>query len=310
MVITANNGVFEQYDKAMPKSYWMRNKKQSVNLLYDPPFALERQLEDQRLSTERNRNPQFYNPTKVDRVRSEKIIAKTGASRAVAVKANVLNKIVREASGVHNYTIVAPPRELAPLTKADLENKDPETNPKMKAYAMESKQKPTVCSFGHRPSSASRTFHPATMKFRLKHGEIAGDVKKTGFGLPVAVLKQVIKAPKIYLPGSSELLEERTKISSREGSPKTGSPKTGSPKQQPGMSQKDIHGLFFTPEEQSDLLYNNGNNGGKGRRSVKLVEEEGSTSQATWISTQEKKAAAAAANKKKSIQVCDSSRCH
>lgn len=47
------------------------------------------------------------------------------------------------------------------------------------------------------------------MKFRLKHGEIArgGDnIHKTGFGLPVTVLKQVLKAPKIYRPGEGDFL--------------------------------------------------------------------------------------------------------
>ena len=28
-------------------------------------------------------------------------------------------------------------------------------------------------NFGHRPRSANRTFHPATMKIKLDHGEIA-----------------------------------------------------------------------------------------------------------------------------------------
>ena len=147
---------------------------------------------------ERNKNPRLHEPTKVDKVRSEIIIAPIGVSRDVAVKAKVLNKIVREASGIHNYAIVPPPR-VGKLKKND-EILEPETNPKVRAYAKEAKMKPVICSFGHRPSSASRTFHPATMKFRLKHGEIVSvgnNSSKTGFGLPVTILKQVLYAPKI-----------------------------------------------------------------------------------------------------------------
>jgi len=183
----------------MPTSHWRKTKIPSINYIRDTPFATDRQLEDQRLLIERNRNPRCFEPTKVDKVRSETIIAPIGASRDVAVKANILNKIVREASGVHDYTIIPPPR-LRPIKKKH-EIIEPELNPKVRPYAKESKMKPTVCSFGHRPSSASRTFHPATMKFRLKHGEIAssGDnPTRTGFGLPVSVLKQVLYAPKIH----------------------------------------------------------------------------------------------------------------
>jgi hypothetical protein len=73
--------------------------------------------------------------------------------------------------------------------------------------------KPVICSFGHRPSSASRTFHPATMKLRLKHGEIIKTTmsatssqslpnskapSQTGCGLSVAVLSKLLYAPKLY----------------------------------------------------------------------------------------------------------------
>ena len=208
MIQVVKEGGVEQFEKAMPQHHWQRNKKQSVNYAHDSPFATERQLEDQRLLMQKNRNPQYLIPTKVDKVRSQVISSTMGASRAVAVKANVLNKIVREASGVHNYTIVAPIR-MADNTKQKQEILEPETNPRVRPYAQEAKFKPVLCSFGHRPKSASRTFHPATMKFRLKHGEIArgGDnVHKTGFGLPVSVLKQVLKAPKLHRPGEGDFL--------------------------------------------------------------------------------------------------------
>lgn len=74
-------------------------------------------------------------------------------------------------AGVNSYALVPPP----PHARASLRAKeeiDPDTHPRLKAYAKEATLKPIICSFGHRPSSASRTFHPATMKIRLKHGEI------------------------------------------------------------------------------------------------------------------------------------------
>jgi len=140
------------------------------------------------------------------------MIAKKGSSRPVAIKANVLNKIVREASNVHSYVIIPPPRvkDGSGKTNDDDNDIDPETHPRFRIYAKEANRKPTVMSFGHRPRSASRVFHPATMRIKLKHGEIAhsNNVSKdaTGFGLPVAILSQVIKAPHI----SKELMETAT----------------------------------------------------------------------------------------------------
>ncbi len=272
MVRKTLEGKIEQYDKAMPESYWLRNKKQVVDLKHGTPFAIDRQLEDQRFTMERNRNPQFYNTTKVDKVRSELIIAKKGASRAVAVKANVLNKIVREASGIHNYTIVAPPRGASSLQEQTTEILDPETNPRVKSYATEAKQKPVLCSFGHRPSSASRTFHPATMKFRLKHGEIAADTNKTGFGLPVAVLKQILYAPKISMPGAAASNDEDAD----------------------GTGLVDQHDLFFSQDEQSQLFSTAGGVGRKSSAAAKSMlrhrgssgafDEEFSMSKASWVS--------------------------
>jgi hypothetical protein len=120
--------------------HWRRNKVNSLDIEKSAtPFAMDRQFEDQRILMETNRNPRFYIPTKVDKVRSEQIIKKQGLPRPVAIKASVVNKIVREASGVHNYAIVPPIKteeeklaETAPDRYKDL---DPDTNPFMKAYA-------------------------------------------------------------------------------------------------------------------------------------------------------------------------------
>jgi hypothetical protein len=78
------------------------------------------------------------------------------------MKAKVINKIVREESGMHTYTLVPP------LPGDDSRSHERETidvsHPTFRPYAMESSLKPVMSSFGHRPKSASRTFNPATMK--------------------------------------------------------------------------------------------------------------------------------------------------
>ena len=117
------------------------------------------------------------------------------------MKAKVLNKIVREASGVHNYAIVAP------ISNQHREKlaADPETHPLTKPYREQMQRAPIMCSFGHRPTSASRTYHPATMKFRLRHGEIAPSKTggRSGVGLAPAVLAKLLHAPKLEHPSES-----------------------------------------------------------------------------------------------------------
>lgn len=111
-----------------------------------------------------------------------------------------MNKIVREASGVHNYALVPPIRNKKKEGKIEI---DPETHPLMKPYREQSNGNPVMVSFGHRPKSASRTFHPGTMRIRLGHGEIAGTAAegKNGIGLPPSVLAQLLHAPHIPRPG-------------------------------------------------------------------------------------------------------------
>jgi len=190
----------EQWSDERVSNHWKRNKKAAVDLL-ELPVAIDRQLEDERLLMQKNRNPQINAPTKMDKVRSEQIIAKVGSTRSVAVKAAVLNKIVREASGVNTYVITAPPRSLEDKPE---DISDPDTNPHFKAYAKETKKKPIIMSFGHRPRSASRTFNPATMRFRMRHGEMVktDSEGQYGFGLPVGVLAKILKAPKISNNGT------------------------------------------------------------------------------------------------------------
>jgi hypothetical protein len=299
MVQIVKEGSIELVNNAKPEVYWLRNKKPKVNFYHDTPFAVDRQLEDQRLLMERNKNPQLLAFTKVDKLRSDKISAKQGITRSVAMKANVVNKIVREASGVHNYTIIAPPRSITnPDGKIPKERLEPETNPKVKSYSNESRAKPLVCSFGHRPRSASRTFHPSSMRFRLRPGEILPSVagnspSKSGptkvIGLPVAVLAKVLHAPAIKK--FDELLEDSTDTMKKDkdlgynrqkdyefreedenddeevdvyhydddeykGVNLEDSTLTGQHNTHHHSSGFDYEGLFFTKDQQKEMLYN------------------------------------------------------
>ncbi len=204
MVRIVKNEVLEQFDKPCREVHWRRNKKQAINFFDESPFAIERQLEDQRTGMKFNHNPQLSSIMKVDVVRSEKIIQKQDAENTLTVKAREVNRIVREASGCHSYALVPPPNKAKKSAQQEVEKIDPDTHPSMKSYAREATSKPIICSFGHRPRSASRTFHPATMKVKLKHGEVVKSESggRTGFGLPVAVLAQLLYAPKLQYPGS------------------------------------------------------------------------------------------------------------
>ena len=148
----------EEYSSHATKHYWTSHKKESVNLS-DSPFALERQFEDQRFSIRLNRNPQLFSPTKADKLRSQLLLTTSSQSRDIAIKAKVLNKIVREVSEQHTYTLVPPPSTHSDPTQ-EQDEIDPMTHPAFRAYALEAKQKPVIRSFGHRPGSASRTFNP------------------------------------------------------------------------------------------------------------------------------------------------------
>ena len=208
--------LLQEFDDSKVKSHWSRHKKATVDLL-ELPVAVDRQLEDQKMIMEYNRNPRLHIPTKVDKVRSEQIIAKRGHTRDVTIKSKALNKIVREASGVHSYVIVPPPRMAGDVVDPD---PDPETNPLVGLYAKETKKKPVIVSFGHRPSSASRVFNPGTMRIKMKHDEIAKaprDKNKFDFGLPVGVLGKILRAPSIKAPGSMADEDEDITLGHRVG---------------------------------------------------------------------------------------------
>lgn len=279
MIESIRDGVIERHEKPMPKNYWLRNKKTHLDLKHDLPFAMERQLEDQRFQIENNRNPQLYKLYPHDKLRSDVISSQKGAVRSVAVKANVINKIVREVSGVHNYTIVPPPKAKYSLeSEKDLVKKefmDPSTNPRVKVYANEAKLKPKVCSFGHRPRSASRTFHPSTMKFKLRHGEVVSanpsdgsNGNKSRVGLPVAVLAKVLKAPRLYRPGEEmQEIEEQDRAEMERQQQQQQQAQTSkhflhsydsnsveNNNSYGNNEQKDYSDLFFSKEEEKEIF--------------------------------------------------------
>jgi hypothetical protein len=94
------------------------------------------------------------------------------------------------------------------------------------------------------------------MRFRLKHSEIAhgGDnVYKTGFGLPVSVLAQVLKAPRIYHgdaslfgTGDSETLEDHDSLDAGEEHDSMGAAEHD--------NAEALKDLFFTEAEQKKMF--------------------------------------------------------
>lgn len=171
----------------------------------------------------------------MEKTRADLLNRKQGSSRPIATKVKVLNKIVREASGVYNYALVPPPKKEGDESK---EIWDVDTHPLTKPYRDASQANPTMCSFGHRPSSASRTFHPATMVFRLKKGEIAKPTDAGRFGLTPANLAKVITAPKyVSLADSWNDSPGNDNVSANDGS----------------STIDDPYGLFFSESEQRTM---------------------------------------------------------
>ena len=159
--------------------HWRRNKRPAVDLA-EHPFAVERQLEDQRALMRRNRWEGIV-PGEERRLRTLPEVEDSGT--------RWVGEIIRAETGVTDYVASPRPRPLPrrPVLDAD-------TLPLLRPYRREAQAKPTARSFGHRPSSASRTFHPASMKVRLRHGEVvqAPLVETGGLGLPTASLAALL----------------------------------------------------------------------------------------------------------------------
>mmetsp|Transcript_17146 Transcript_17146/g.28659 ORF Transcript_17146/g.28659 Transcript_17146/m.28659 type:complete len:869 (+) Transcript_17146:111-2717(+) len=224
---TLKDEVLEEYEP-MSSLYWKKNKKPNIDIR-ESPFALDRQLEDQRFSMQHNRNPRRSELSKGEKLRSEKFVKRADPS-ALKTKAKVINKIVREVSGVHTYALIPPIEKRDKKVKEEV---DPDTHPLMKPYRDESTRNPVMCSFGHRPRSASRTFHPSTMKVRLRHEEVAaaGEPGQGSFGLQPAVLAKLLHAPKLtYDPDADS--------KSRGSAPPSG--------------WEDPHNLFLSEDELFD----------------------------------------------------------
>lgn len=175
-------------------------------------------------------------------MRSEKFVKRSDPS-ALKTKAHVINKIVREVSGVHTYALIPPIERKDTRVK---EVVDPDTHPMMKPYRDESMRNPVMCSFGHRPRSASRTFHPATMNFRLRHEEVAAvaGMGKSGFGLQPAVLAKLLHAP--------PLSNDRGESESQSQSQSQGRGGRGSVPPPPPSRWEDPHNLFLSSEDVFD----------------------------------------------------------
>lgn len=234
----------EDYEKPMATATKKRHKIASVDLTQDSPFRVDCQIDDQKYLAVKNRNPQLEAITKASLIRSTKELSRVDSP--LSSKARVLNEIVREASGVHSYTLVPPIKDKSHNSKLVSKTlaSDPETNPVLKPYRDENNRNPVMSTFGHRPSSGGRTFNPATMKIRLGHGEVvqAGSKTKKGgntFGLPAAILSQLLHCPRLEHPSTPP-------ASFTEGSSGFVSMGTRNP--------ADFGDLFLPPEEMAVLF--------------------------------------------------------
>ena len=166
--------------------HWRRNKRPAVDLA-EHPFAIERQLEDQRMLMLRNRGND--SAVGAESRRSERVLGAL-ARGAEDRGARLVGEIVRTETGVTG--LLPPPRRARGRRRV----LDPDTLPLLEPYRSEALARPAARSFGHRPASASRTFHPASMQVRLRHGEIATapGPEASGFGLPASTLAALLSA--------------------------------------------------------------------------------------------------------------------
>ena len=122
----------------------------------------------------------------------------------------IVSRIVREEADAPSYVLL---QRIDSRASPSPRRVDSETAPFLAPYRKEINVKPTMCSFGavtyplvdykqdydkcllvfsgHRPSSASRTFHAASMRVHLGHGEMVPS--RGGIGLPAATLAEVMQ---------------------------------------------------------------------------------------------------------------------
>ena len=78
-----NENTIQEYDVQKRKSHWMKNRKgPSINLIDDGSFLVDRQLEDQRILMNKNKNPQLEVPTNADKTRSQSCLRKKVRARS------------------------------------------------------------------------------------------------------------------------------------------------------------------------------------------------------------------------------------
>ena len=150
------------------------------DLLKSSPFLIERQLEDQRCIIANNKKVHSLTLDNVSK-RKELFIKKD-------LKSLLLTKIVRNSLGDNTYYY---PNETN-KSKSNTKNMNPYMHPSVKIYEKECRSKEIAVSFGHRKHSASRLFHPATMKVHLKHSECV-DSPLPYIGIPADDLSMLMK---------------------------------------------------------------------------------------------------------------------
>jgi hypothetical protein len=112
MVRKFNGETLEQFDKPARENHWRRERKAKIDFFDESPFAIDRQLEDQREQMKFNRNPQLTSLMRSDQVRSTMMFESKGedggggVEDAAEIKAKVVNKIVRQYSGRDDNYIV------------------------------------------------------------------------------------------------------------------------------------------------------------------------------------------------------------
>ena len=150
------------------------------DLLKSSPFLIERQLEDQRCIMANNKKVHSLSLDNVSN-RKELFIKKD-------LKSLLLTKIVRNALGDNTYYY---PNETN-KSRSNKKNVNPYMHPSIKVYEKECSYNVKDVSFGHRKHSASRLFHPATMKVHLKHSECV-DSPLPYIGIPADDLSMLMR---------------------------------------------------------------------------------------------------------------------
>ena len=194
------------------------------DMLRESPFAIDRQLDDRTDIINRNKNLQLTLKTKNDMAKESALLHRK-VLKPEKMKARLITKIVREATGQHTYFMPSSAilNNSATLSSSysgnmttntkgtttgagfTIKNRKKLTNsnvdedsPLFQPYIKESQLAPQMVSFGHRPRSASRLFNPGTMKIHLNHGEyvpVPSNPEQITFGISSNMLAKLLQSP-------------------------------------------------------------------------------------------------------------------